>query len=50
MAARNPADMGLFLGVALHVALEVFLSLEATLAARFFALELHLLDDGWQVL
>lgn len=45
VAARNPADMRLLLGVALHVALEMFLALETPLAARLLALELHLLND-----
>lgn len=45
VAARNPADMRLLLGVALHVTLEVFLALETPLAARLLALELHLLND-----
>jgi hypothetical protein len=31
--------------VALHMALEVLLTLETTLAAGLLALELHLLDD-----
>lgn len=45
VAARNPTDMRLLLGVALHVALEMFLALETPLAARLLALELHLLND-----
>lgn len=50
VAAGHPADMGLFLGMALHVALQMLLALETTLATRLLALELDLLDDGWQVL
>lgn len=50
VASGNPADMGLFLRVALHVTLEVFLALEPTLAAGLLALELDLLDDWRQVL
>lgn len=45
VTARNPADMRLLLGVALHVALEMFLALETPLAARLLALELNLLND-----
>lgn len=45
VTSRNPADMRLFLGVALHVTLKVLLTLETPLAARLLALELHLLDD-----
>jgi hypothetical protein len=45
VAARNPANMRLFLGVTLHVTLEVFLTLETTLATRLLALELDLLND-----
>jgi hypothetical protein len=45
VAARDPADMRLLFGVALHMTLEVLLALETTLAARLLALELHLLDD-----
>jgi hypothetical protein len=49
MTARHPAYMRLLLGVTLHVTLKVLLTLEAALAAGLLALELHLLDDGWQV-
>jgi hypothetical protein len=45
VTARNPANVRLFLGVALHVSLEMLLALEPPLAARLLALELHLLDD-----
>lgn len=45
VAARDPANMRLLFGVALHMALEVLLALETPLAARLLALELHLLDD-----
>lgn len=45
VAARNPAYMRLLLGVTLHVAFEMFLALETSLAARLLALELHLLND-----
>jgi len=50
VAAGDPANVRLLLGMALHVALEVFLALEATLATRLLALELDLLDDRGQVL
>jgi hypothetical protein len=50
MAARYPAYMGLLLGVALHVTLEVLLALETALAAGLLALELNLLNDVGQVL
>lgn len=50
VAARNPADMRLLFRVAFHVALEMFLALETSLATGLLALELHLLDDGRQVL
>ena len=45
VATRNPANMRLFLGVALHVSLEMLLALEPPLAAWLLALELHLLND-----
>lgn len=45
VATRNPANMRLLLGVALHVSLEMLLALETPLAARLLALELHLLND-----
>lgn len=50
MTAGDPTDMGLLLGVALHVSLQVLLSLEATLATGLFTLELNLFDDGGKVL
>lgn len=49
VAPRDPAYVRLLLGVALHVPLQVLLSLEAAWAAGLLALELDLLDDGWQV-
>lgn len=36
--------------MALHVSLQVLLTLESSIAARFFALELDLLDDRRKVL
>lgn len=50
VAARYPANMRLFLGVALHMTLQMFLTLEPTLATGLLALELDLLDDRRQVL
>jgi hypothetical protein len=50
VAAGNPANVWLLLGVALHVALQVLLTLKATLATGLLALELDLLDDRGQVL
>ena len=50
VAPRHPAYMGLFLRVALHVSFQMLLALETALAARLFALELHLSDDRWQAL
>lgn len=49
VASRNPADMGLLFGVALHVSLKVLLTLEASLAAGLLALELHLFDNSGQI-
>jgi hypothetical protein len=50
VAARNPADMRLLLRVALHMSLEVLLSLEPTFATRLLASELDLFDDGRKIL
>jgi hypothetical protein len=50
VTARYPAYMGLLLGMALHVTLQVLLALESALAAGLLALELDLLDDVGQVL
>lgn len=50
LAARYPANMRLFLGVALHMTLQMFLTLEPAFATRLLALELDLLDDRRQVL
>jgi hypothetical protein len=49
VAPRNPANMGLFLGMALHMPLQVLLSLEAPIATRLFAFELNLFDDWRQI-
>jgi hypothetical protein len=49
VAAWNPTNMGLLLGVALHVPLEMLLALETSLAARLLALELNLLDHSGEV-
>lgn len=50
VATGHPAYMRLLLRMALHVALQVLLALETALATRLLALELHLLDNGRQVL
>lgn len=50
IAAGDPTNMGLLLGVAFHMSLQMFLSLKTTLATRFFASKLDLLYDGWKVL
>jgi hypothetical protein len=50
VAARNPADMRLLFRVALHMSLEVLLSLETTFAAGLLASELDLFDDRRKIL
>jgi hypothetical protein len=50
VAARHPAYVGLLLGMALHMTLEVLLTLKAAFAPRLLALELDLLDDCGKIL
>jgi hypothetical protein len=49
VAARNPADVWLFLRVALHVSLQMLLPLKPALATGLLAAELDLFDDGRKI-
>jgi hypothetical protein len=50
VATRDPADMWLFLGVDLHMALQMLLSVESSFTVQLLTSELRPLNDGRKAL